>query len=218
MEKSAAEKLAKFLVDMHVRKSKDFSKHSTLSDCNRFMRKYAQGYNNEIFFADNEYGLQAKIKAMLLEPKSGMETPYLLIDLEPADGLIKIFRILVPKHGKLNAEVIFLKVEGNESLSFGFRYEHPEIFDGPGGTKHAFFHVQPIKVACIEGRDVALPGATRWLPTSTPTFFMMASNACEIILYAIHSACGWECLKSLRIDSYVLQRFLMIGEKATSAF
>ncbi|WP_373387585.1 hypothetical protein [Pseudomonas alcaligenes] len=182
------------------------------------MQKYAQGYNSEIFFADDGHGLQGRIKAMLIEPRAGMETPYLLIDLEPTDGLIKIFRLLVTRHGNLNAEVVFLKVEGNKSLSFGFRYEHPDIFDGPGGKKHAFFHVQPIKAARIGGRDVDLPGATSWLPTSTPTFFMMASNACEVILYAIHSACGWECLETLRIDSYVLRRFLMTGDGATSAF
>ena len=218
MDRSTAEELAKFLVNMHIKKQRDLPSYPTLGSCNRFMQKYAQGHKSEIFFVDNGHGLQAKIKAMLLEPKAGTETPYLLIDLEPADGLIKIFRLLVTKQGNLNAEVVFLKVERNESLSFGFRYEHPEIFEGPGGKKHAFFHVQPIKAALIGGKYVDLPGATSWLPTSTPTFFMMASNACEVIMYAIHSACGWECLETLRIDSYVLRRLLMTGEGATSAF
>ncbi|WP_447592631.1 hypothetical protein [Aquipseudomonas campi] len=218
MDRSAAEELAKFLVNLHVHKQRDFYNHPALGGCNRFAQKYAQGYRGEIFFVEQEHGLKEKIMHMLINPKAGMETPYLLIDLEPADGLIKIFRLLVTKHEKLNAEVVFLKVEGDECLSFGFRYEHPEMFSGPGGNKHAFFHVQPIKIACIDGRDVALPGAASWLPTSTPAFFMMASNACEVLLYAIHSACGWECLETLRIDSYVLRRFLMTGENATSAF
>lgn len=218
MDRSTAEELAKFLVKLHTQKKRDFPRYSALSNCNRFMQKYAQGYKSEIFFADDEHGLHGKIMSMLISPKSGMETPFLLIDLEPADGLIKIFRLLVNRHHKLNAEVIFLKVEGNESRSFGFRYEHPEIFDGPGGKKHAFFHVQPIKAACIERRNVALPGATSWLSTSTPTFFMMASNAYEVILYAIHSACGWECLETLRFNNYVLRRFRMTGDEATHPF
>ena len=104
-----------------------------------------------------------------------------------------------------------MKAELELDRSFGFRYEHPEVFVGHGADKHAFFHIQPIKRTLVGGQDVDLPGAERWIPTSTPAFFMMANCACEVILYAIHSACGWMCLKTLRIDSYALRRFLMLG-------
>jgi hypothetical protein len=220
MESLAARTLAKFLLDLHDSNIKNFARHPQLSRCKKFSERNAFAHKIDIFFTDkNSYMLSAQFEAMLMSPTANTESPYLLIDLEPSDGWIKIFRLVATDAGSLNAEVIFLKAELGADRSFGFRYEHPEVFgDGPGADKHAFFHVQPIKRTTVRGQDVDLPGSERWIPTSTPAFFMMANCTCEVVLYAIHSACGWMCLKALKLESYVLKRFLMVGEASKSAF
>ncbi len=219
MDRSDAKVLTKLLLDLHDNNCRAFASHPLLSRNKKFGERYAAAHGIEVFFTEkNSHALSAQIESILINPNAGTESPYLLIGLEPADGWIKIFRLVVTEVGSLNAEVVFLKAELERNISFGYRYEHPEIFEGKGAEKHAFFHVQPIKKTVIKGRQVELPGSISWIPTSSPAFFMMASNACEIVLYAVHSACGWECLKSIRINSFVLRRFLMLGEKAASAF
>ncbi|WP_156160512.1 hypothetical protein [Pseudomonas sp. 21] len=217
MNKDVAQVIVKLLGKLHEASSKAFALHASLSGCRKFMEDYAEAHDSQIFFSgEHTYALNAKLINFLTKKKKGSETPYYLVDLEPSEGWIKLLRLVVTKHEHINAEVVYLKSDEGGDKSFGFRYEHPEVFPKgtPGYDKHAFFHVQQIKRTTINGVDIELPGSIEWFPTSTPTFFMLANCDHELILYAIHSACGWEPLEDLRVESFAHRRFLLRSDDA----
>ncbi|GEM_PF-3555543 len=222
MDRNEAKALTKFLLSLHEESRDKLGSYRALYEkCKKFDEKHAKTYESKIFFSEKgKHALSRLFENLMINAPIGQESPYLLLDSDPTKDWIKILRLLVNPHGKLNAEVIYLSAQDDEDRSFGFRYEHPESFSGPGGDKHAFFHIQPIIQTSIGGTDIALPGAVHWFPTSSPAFFMMAHRACEVVIYAVHSVCGWECLRELPrdIDSYALKRLLLIGPHATNSF
>ena len=193
---------------------------------NVFLKKYrflqesfARASSLGVFFSDSSrHKMQPYLKAYFLEPRG--VTPYFIVDVNASDCWVKLLRFMSTDHGEINAEAVLLNGNGAQDLKgVGYRYEHPERFVGAGADKHAFFHVQPIKQTRT-GFD--LPECPAWLPHSFPAFFMYASCAYELILYAIHSLSGWDRLQgyltSTRDPNPVLARLTMTGDEARRSF
>lgn len=222
MDNATAKNLAKLLLDLHSNNALKISSNSALSKYRFLSQSQAVRFGSKIFFSDeSRQRIQPVFENFFLRPQS--QTPYLIADVDMRCGWVKLLRFVTTDWGDINAEAVFLMGNTVADLQgFGYRYEHPEKFrdESPNKpNKHAFFHVQPIKNTST---GVPLPVRPPWLPDYFPTFFIFASCAYELVLYAIHSLSGWELMQKYWSDTRdpnpVLARLVMVGEKASTPF
>lgn len=221
MDKELAIPLAKLLNRLHEESLKSITSIRDLKIYRALSESEAEKYRREVFYREaSGQPLIHSLVQYLMYPREDFGG-CLLIDADVRTGWLKFLNLVSIGENKINAEIIFLKGLDENTQSFGYRYEHPEVFGGDqqGADKHAFFHVQQI---IQTSRGVPLPGAINWMPTSCPAFFMFASCTYELILYAVHSVCGWGCLVEHKtigaIENAVLNRLLTTGGEAYSAF
>ncbi|WP_460077026.1 hypothetical protein [Pseudomonas sp. H2_C01] len=216
MDRTQASALAKFLVDLHNDNYGKISTQPTLHKYSALKAGEARKNQAPIYYSDSPKNkLEFGLAAFFMNPSA--QSPYVIVDVDRRNEWIKLLRFITTDHGDINAEAVCLSGEDVFHLrGFGYRFEHPERF---ADNKHGFFHVQPI---AITETAVELPVRPNWLPVTFPTFYMFASCAYELILYAIHSLSGWEPLSRYRnkhVDKNpVLSMLVRVGSPASTPY
>lgn len=215
MEKSQADALAVLLTNSHAENFKLINSQPELRRYGIFKAATVKIAKGDLSFYDGHPAtLKIVIKSFMLNPSQQKETPYMIVDIDDRCGWIKLMRFVGNKHAELNTETVCILLSEDRTVtnSFGFRYEHPERFEG---NKHGFFHIQPI---VRDSTAVDLPGRSAWLPDNFPTFYMFATCAFELALYTIHSLAGWEPLSELQVRSRdsngVLKHLVRVGDSS----
>jgi hypothetical protein len=212
MDRAQALPLAKLLVNMHNDNFGKITTQSALHKYSALKEAEAKKIHAPFFYSDSpKLKLENSLVSFFTNPTS--QSPYVIVDIDRRNGWIKLLRFVTTKHGDINAEAVCLCGEDVFHLKgFGYRFEHPEKFPG---NKHGFFHVQPI---AITETAVQIPVRPDWLPATFPTFYMFASCAYELILYAIHALSGWEALNTYRNKNFdknpVLSMLVRVGAPA----
>ncbi|WP_434629820.1 hypothetical protein J3P84_09940 [Pseudomonas sp. Z1-29] len=185
------ESLGKFLVQLHARNS---DRLQTVGSLKKYWGLRATprtvGGFDFLFAGDHKVKLERDLADFLKNPR-GL-TPFYLLDADERKDWVTLIRLIAKDNNKINAEIVSLKQMAGEYKGFGYRYEHPEN----AGDKHNFFHIQPIRSTDC---GAIIPGVENWLPVSYPAFFMMAASSFELILYSIHSLCGWKVVSEYMI-------------------
>lgn len=216
MDRAQAESLAKLLVNLHNENFGKISSQAPLNKYSALKATQAKKIRAPIFYSDlPKIKLDALLVSFFMNPSS--QSPYVIVDIDRRNGWIKLLRFITTKYGEINAEAVCLSGDDVSCLrGFGYRFEHPERFPD---NKHGFFHVQPI---AITETAVELPVRPTWLPVTFPTFYMLASCAYELILYAIHALSGWEALNSYRNKNLdknsVLSMLVRVGHHASNPY
>lgn len=189
------ESLGKFLVQLHAKNSErlqtivSLKKYWELRSTPRTV-----GGFDFLFASDHKIKLEKDLTAFLKNPRG--VTPFYLLEADDRKDWVTLIRLIAKENQQINAEVVSLKKMNGEYKGFGYRYEHPEN----AGDKHNFFHIQPIRAT---GCGAIIPGVESWLPVSYPAFFMMAASSFELILYSIHSLCGWRVISEYAIKNKI---------------
>ncbi|WP_223526700.1 hypothetical protein [Pseudomonas sp. BF-B-26] len=216
MDRTQASALAQLLVNLHNDNFGKISTQAALHKYSALKAVEAKKTHAPIFYSDlPKLKLEASLVSFFTKPNT--QSPYVIVDIDRRNGWIKLLRFVTTKYGEINAEAVCLCGDDVDSLKgFGYRFEHPERFPD---NKHGFFHVQPI---AITETEVALPVRPPWLPATFPTFYMFASCAYELILYAIHALSGWEALSRYRnknVDKNpVLSMLVRVGTHASNPY
>lgn len=216
MDRTQASALAKLLVDLHNDNFGKISSQAALHKYSALKAIEAKKNNAPIYYSDlPKIKLETGLAEFFTNPST--QSPYVIVDIDRRNGWIKLLRFITTPYGEINAEAVCLSGEDACNLrGFGYRFEHPERFPG---NKHGFFHVQPI---AITETAVELPVRPAWLPATFPTFYMFASCAYELILYAIHSLSGWEPLSRYRNKNFdknpVLSMLVRVGNPASTPY